>query len=265
MIIKKKIYFDHDQNLMKDEGDINKARDYFYKGKNKNLHKLLENRFSWINKFLSNDDKILELGSGANLLKDFIDTKIYTSDFNNNEFLDYKNVDACNTDFSDNTFDKVISSNLIHHIAYPIKHFNEVNRILKTGGLYIIQDINCSLVTQLIVMLMKHEGYDFNIDVWKDHEIHKDPNEGNNAIPNLIFDNKDVFNEKIGKFFDIIHHELDECLVFLNSGGISSKTFYVPLSYSFLKILKIIDKGLVKIGPKFFALGMQIVMRKKGE
>ena len=241
MIIKKKIYFEHDQNLMKDEGDIHKAREYFYKGKNKNLYKILENRFSWINKFLSNDEKILELGSGANLLKDFIDKKIYTSDFNNNEFLDYKNVDACNTNFSDNSFDKVISSNLIHHIAYPIKHFNEVNRILKTGGLYIIQDINCSLVTQLIVMLMKHEGYDFtknvcNSDIPVNNPI--DPWSANIASPNLIFDNFDRFNKQIGNKFEIKFKKYSEFILFLNSGGVIAKTFHIPLNNFFKQFSK---------------------------
>jgi SAM-dependent methyltransferase len=265
MIIKKKIYFEHDQNLMKNEGDIHKAREYFYKKKNKNLYKLLENRYSWINKFLSEDDKILELGSGANLLKDFIDKKIYTSDFNNNEFLDYKNVDACNTGFSDNSFDKVISSNLIHHIAYPVKHFNEINRILKSGGLYVIQDINCSLVTQMIVMLMKHEGYDFTKDVCNsDVPVNNpaDPWSANIAAPNLIFNNFDKFNEQINNKFEIKFKKYSEFILFLNSGGVIAKTFHIPLNNFLNNLVNQIDNLFVKF-PKIFAMQMSIVLEKK--
>ena len=265
MIIKKKIYFEHDQNLMKNEGYIHKAREYFYKKKNKNLYKLLENRYSWINKFLSEGDKILELGSVANLLKDFIDKKIYTSDFNNNEFLDYKNVDACNTGFSDNSFDRVISSNLIHHIAYPIKHFNEINRILKSGGLYVIQDINCSLVTQMIVMLMKHEGYDFTKDVCNsDVPVNNpaDPWSANIAAPNLIFDNFDKFNEQINNKFEIKFKKYSEFILFLNSGGVIAKTFHIPLNNFLNNLVNQIDNLFVKF-PKIFAMQMSIVLEKK--
>ena len=219
-----------------------------------------------MNNFIQNGEVGIEVGAGYAYSKYILKKNDYiTTDISNYEFLDYKNIDALDTKFDEQSFNYVIASNMIHHVSAPKKFFLEMHRILKKNGKLIIFEPNCSFILKLILNIMKHEGYDFNVDVWKDHENHKDPNEGNNAIPNLIFDNKDIFNEKIGKFFDIIHHELDECLVFLNSGGISSKTFYIPLSYNFLRILKTIDKGLVKIGPKFFALGMQIVMQKKGE
>ena len=54
----KKINFKHHQNLMEDEGDILKAREYFFKKKNKNLYCLLKNRFNWINNFVEKNDKI---------------------------------------------------------------------------------------------------------------------------------------------------------------------------------------------------------------
>ena len=42
----------------------------------------------------------------------------------------FKNIDAQNTKFENESFDYVIASNMIHH-AYPIKFFREMNRILK--------------------------------------------------------------------------------------------------------------------------------------
>ena len=165
MYFKKKAYFKHAENRMKHEGDILSARKYFFKNENKNLNFLLKNRFNWMNKFINKSDKIIELGSGASLLKEFINSKnLQTSDFTNFDFLDFKNIDATNTNFADEQFDKVISSNLIHHLAFPIKHFKEVLRILKPNGYYIIQEGNCSLLCQLMIILMKHEGYDFSSD-----------------------------------------------------------------------------------------------------
>ena len=264
MILKKKIYFKHSQNLMKSEGDIANARKYFFNNKNKNLYELLKNRFNWMNNFIFKNDNVLELGSGASLLKKFINNEIKTSDFNNNDFLDFKNIDACNTNFKDKTFDKVISSNLIHHIAYPIKHFEEVSRILKDDGIYIIQDINCSCATQLAVMLMKHEGFDFTKNIYEPLipvNNSEDPWSANIAVPNLIFDNFEKFNEKLNTDFEIIYKKNSEFLLFLNSGGVIAKTFYIPLNNFFLNLVKSFDNLLSKF-PKLFPMQMSIVLKK---
>ena len=112
-----------------------------------------------MNKFIEENDEGLEVGSGAGFAKYFIKNKNFKiSDFSNDEHLDYKNVDAQNTKFKDNTFDYVIASNMIHHVPYPIKFFKEMNRILKKNGKLIIFDAYCSVFLQLMMILMKHEG-----------------------------------------------------------------------------------------------------------
>ena len=127
MILKKKIYFKHSENLMKNEGDILSSRKYFFKKKNKNLYYLLKNRFYWMNNFINENDNILELGSGSALLKQFILNKNFkTSDLTNYDFIDYKNLDATDTNLQSESFSVIISSNLIHHVAYPLKLFEEV-------------------------------------------------------------------------------------------------------------------------------------------
>ena len=261
----KKINFKHNQNLMEDEGDILKAREYFFKKKNKNLYCLLKNRFDWINNFVEKNDKVIELGSGASFLKSFITkNEIETSDLTDYYFLDYKKIDACNTGFPDNTFDKVVSSNLIHHIAYPTIHFEEVYRILKPGGLYIIQDINCSLACQLVVMLMRHEGFDFTKDVTNKEipcNLPEDPWSANIAIPNLIFEDYEKFNKQLNFKFELIYKKHSEFLLFLNSGGVIAKTFHIPLNDFLNNIIKNIDKIFTKF-PKLFAMQSSIVLKK---
>ena len=56
MFLPDKIYFDHSQSKMRNEGDIVSAREYFFKKKNKNLYYLLKNRFSWMNNFIKEND-----------------------------------------------------------------------------------------------------------------------------------------------------------------------------------------------------------------
>ena len=85
---------------------------------------------------------------------------------------------------------------------------------------------------------------------------------GNIAVSHLIFDDKKKFDEKFIKKFRIIHQKFFECFIFLNSGGVTSKTFYLPMNYFFLNILNAFDNIITKLFPNFFAMGRQIVLQK---
>lgn len=263
--IKKRIYFEHDEGKMKNEGDVLSARKYFFNNKNKNLYHLLKNRFHWMNKFIDESDNILEIGSGAALLKDFINNKNFkTSDLSDYDFLDFKNIDAMNTGFRDEEFSKVISSNMIHHTAYPLKHLREMLRILKPGGYYIIQDVNCSILLQLLQITMKLEGFDFTVDLLDENKPCNDPLDlwsGNSALPNLIFDDFEKINKELDYKFKKIYSSYGECLSLMNSGGVTAKTFYIPLNDFFNKIVKNIDALLILM-PRIFALQQSIVIQK---
>ena len=108
------------------------AREAYYSNNSNNVKFLLSKRFGWMNKFIKESDHGIEVGSGAGFSKDFINCKNFkTTDLGNDEHLDYKNIDAQNTGFENESLDFVIASNMIHHIPYPIKFFKEINRILK--------------------------------------------------------------------------------------------------------------------------------------
>jgi SAM-dependent methyltransferase len=262
-----KIQFSPEKNRMKSVASTNLAIKIFNSLKSKNLKFLLKERFSWMNDFINEKDVGLEVGSGAGFAKFFIKNKnLKMSDLSDDAHLDFKNIDAQSTNFKDSSFDYVVASNMIHHIPYPVKFFNEMNRILKKNGKLIIFESYCSIVFQLVTILMKHEGYDFTLDVWDKKKPKSDENDawaGNIAVPHLIFDDKQKFNENLGRLFSIEFEELTECLIFLNSGGVTSKTFYIPMNTFFLNILKFIDKFLVKLFPKIFCMGRRIVLIKK--
>ena len=85
---------------------------------------------------------------------------------------------------------------------------------------------------------------------------------GNVAVPNLIFDNKKKFENHLGNDFKIEYEKLSECFIFLNSGGVTSKTKYIPMNKFFLKILNFIDDILIKLFPNIFCMGRKLVLRK---
>ena len=153
--IKQKIIFKHSENLMRHEGDVKGSIDHIKK--NKNLYFLLKERFNWMNNFIKENVVGVEVGAAAGFSKKFIKCKNFKiSDFSNYDHLDYKNIDAQRTGFLNEEFDFVISSNMIHHIPYPIKFFNEMHRILKKGGKLIIFDAHCSLLLQIVLILMRN-------------------------------------------------------------------------------------------------------------
>ena len=262
-----KIEFPTRDNRMQTIADTKTAREIYNSSKSQNIKFLLRKRFDWMNKYIKEDDVGIELGSGAGFSRDFIkNKKLKLTDMSNDGHLDYKNVDAQKTSFQNESFNYVIASNMIHHIPYPTKLFREVNRILKKGGKLIIFEAYSSVFFQLATVIMKHEGFDFTVNVWDEKNPKSDENDvwsGNIAVPNLIFDDKKKFNEKLGNYFSIEYEELTECLIFLNSGGVTSKTFCIPMNNFFLRILDLIDKFLVKLFPKIFCMGRRIVLVKK--
>ena len=265
--LKKIATFDPNSNRMKVIADVEKAIKEFKNKKNKNLDYLLKNRFSWMKKFINTEDKGLEVGAGAGFSKNYIKNKNFKiSDFAMHDHLDLKNLDAQNTKFDANSYDFVIAVNMLHHVPYPMKFLNEMFKILKPGGKLIIQEAHCSVVFQIITIIMRHEGFDFTKNVWDESSPATDEKDlwsGNSAIPYLLFDNNERFNSILGNKFEIKYKKLCECLLFLNSGGVTSKTFYIPFNFFILKIISYLDNFLSFLLPGIFALGYKIVLIKK--
>ena len=264
--IAKKVEFSSNENRMSSVANTQKARELYYSSKSLNVKFLLEKRFSWMNNFIKDEDIGIEVGSGAGFIRDFIKSKNFKlTGLGEDPHLDIKKIDAQNTGFKNESYDFVIASNMIHHIPYPIKFFKEMNRVLKKNGKLIIFESYCSIVFQLVTIIMKHEGFDFTVNVWDNNKASSDKDNawhGNIAVPHLIFDNKEKFNKNLGKFFKIEYEKFSECLTFLNSGGVTSKTKFIPMNRLFLNILYFIDKVLIKFFPNIFCMGRKIVLTK---
>ncbi len=262
----KKIKYSKNQNKMQDSGNIKKAIESYINGKNKNLRFVLKERFEWMNKYIEKDDIGLEVGAGASFSKEFIINKNFkTSDCANYQHIDYKNIDAHSTGFEDNSFDYVIASNMVHHLSFPLKFFKEMNRILKKDGKLIIYEPYASILLQLVEIIMRHEGFDWTKNVWNESITateEEDAWSGNIAIPHLLFDDSDKFKKKLGSYFKIEYDKILHELSFLNSGGVYSKTFYIPLNYFFLNLIDKIYYFLTKPFPKIFAIGRRIILKK---
>jgi len=255
-----------EENRMRNEGNVPEARKAFYAGANNNLIFLLNNRFDWMQRFI---DPVIsegvELGCGQGYGRDVLKAKSYLlTDYNNYDWLDVKMVDALDTPFDDEQFDFVIASNMIHHVPFPPTFFAEVHRILKPGGKLLVQDVNASLLMRVMLHMMRIEGYSYDVDVFDDSAAVNDPSDlwsGNNVVPNLLFDDARQFHARMPGF-KIVEQGFSETLVYLASGGVTAKTFFIPLPHLILSALKFIDKLLCKVAPQIVALQRHAVLEK---
>lgn len=259
-------YFpNHDENRMSSEGDVVAARDFFYKNTPNNLYFLLQERYDWMNLYISSSDReIYELGAGAGFSKTFIkNSNFKMTDVLDNPWIDMY-ADALKLPFPENSVDVLICSHMIHHLALPRDFFDQVHRVLKKGGLLLISDIETSgFMMRFLLRMMKHEGWSYDVDVFGQNVVNdpKDPWSANCAIPEMLFSDKEKFTKNFPGF-NIERNELTECIIFPISGGVIAKSPTINLPFFILKILRIIDKILIKLFPSFFAMGRRVVLRK---
>ena len=255
----------HSSNKLSSEGDCRSAREIFLKKKPKNLIYLLKKRYGWMNKYLSGKKTIYELGCGAGISKFFIkNKKLILTDVNKFEWVD-KYEDALNLSFENNSVDAFLCSHMIHHLSNPKEFLVRAINCLKPGGIIVISDVNLSFALKLILRITNHEGWSYKVNVFSGNSICNDPNDpwsGNNAVPKLLFEDKNKF-EFVFNNARIIHYQPSEFLIFLISGGVITKTKTIQLPIFILNFIDKLDKFLVSNFTNLFALGMEVVIEKK--
>lgn len=265
----KKLFFskpffpDHKENKMKDEGNLENSRRIFLKERFTNLDYLLQKRFKWMNNYIKPGMKVLEVGSGSGFSQLYINQPIILSDMVSKPWID-KVVDATRMNFKNASIDVIIASHTIHHFYNPAVFLRECSRVLKKKGVILVSETYTSLMMRLILNLMRHEGYSYEVNVFDYKTVcndKKDPWSANCAIPELLFDNEVKFNDFF-KNLKIEKQKFEEFLIFPLSGGVVSKIKMIEFPVSLLKIIDILDNVLVSIFPSIFALGKKVVIRK---
>ena len=173
------------------------ARAEFLSKRNNNLLFLLQNRYGWMNRFIRQDDTVVELGAGAGFSKKYVKNNFILTEISPHPWIDVC-MDAMNLPFGADTIDVVICDNVPHHLATPIKFLQDLHRCIKPGGYVPLFEPNPSFLLLLALRMMRHEGWSFEVDVFDPAVSVNDPADpwsGNNAISYLMFRNRSVFEK----------------------------------------------------------------------
>ena len=176
-------------------------------------------------------------------------------------------VDALDLPFDRESVDVFICSYMIHHLAYPTCFLKNLSHVLRPNGVILINEVYSSFLLKFLLFVMKHEGWSYDVDVFGKSSpcnIPDDPWSGNNAVPNLLWRDPKMFEDRI-KGLKIEYDRLCECTIFILSGGAISQMKTLNLPYPVLKGFKWLDHFLIKIFPQTFALGRRIILRKDGQ
>jgi SAM-dependent methyltransferase len=250
---------------MRNEGDVVRAREDYFGRRDGNLDALLRQRFGWMNRYLDARSVGADIGCGAGFSQFYLQAEqLWLTDYSDAPFLDLQFVDALRLPFRDGSLDFLVATNMIHHLPYPLRFFREAHRVLRPGGKLLLHDVHASLLMRAILRLMRHEGYSFAVDVFDETAVATDPKDpwsGNNAITRMLFADHSKFLAA-APGWKILRDEHCECLLFLNSGGVTAKTAYLPLPKSLLALVKQVDRMLCAMAPDLFALGRAIALEK---
>jgi SAM-dependent methyltransferase len=245
------------------QGDLRDIRQRFIASRFRNLDHLLRSRYAWMNDWVKPGWRIAEFGTGAGFTRLYLSQPVILTDVFANPWLDAA-MDAVQTAFASQSLDAIIISNALHHFSAPARFLIEAERVLKPGGVILINEAYASLMLRLILRATQHEGYSYDVDVFDCDAIANDPKDpwsGNNAISNLMFGAKDAFRRRFGQL-EIALDQPCECLSFLASGGVTSRTAVPELPAPVLAWIAALDRLLVKAAPDLFALSRRTVLKK---
>jgi SAM-dependent methyltransferase len=182
--------------------------------------------------------RTLELGGGSGNLKEFL-PEAMTSDVVFAPWLDAV-MDAHALPFKEESLDNVVVFDVLHHLAAPMSFFQELQRVLKPEGRAVMMEPYVSWLSFPVYRFLHAEGLTWGIDPFQGAATErKEPFEGNQAIPTLIFSKHRERFIRSFPYLKIAHEAKMDILIYPLSGGFHNPSFCPKFCGEFLSWARI--------------------------
>jgi SAM-dependent methyltransferase len=201
-------------------------------------------------------EPVLELGSGAGFMNDFIPGLITS------EVFVCPNIavvlDAMNLPFADNSLRAVVMTDVLHHIPDVRRFFNEATRCVRAGGAIIMIEPWVTSWSRLIYSRFHHEPFEPQARQW-DFPTTGPLSGANGALPWILFvRDREPFGHDFPEW-EIKSIKPMMPFRYLVSGGFSMRSLVPNWSFGVWHFLE----KLLAPGMDFWAMFARIVLVKK--
>jgi SAM-dependent methyltransferase len=181
------------------------------------------------------EGQVLELGSGAGFLRDYIPGLITSEVFATPGVSVV--LDAHALPFAENSLRAIVMTNVLHHLACPRRFFTEAARCIKTGGAVIMIEPWVTPWSKLVYTKLHHEPFDPHAPDWGFPE--SGPLSGaNGALPWILFVRDRPQFEREFPMWRLQTIRAIMPFRYLLSGGVSLRSLMPGLTFGFWRWLE---------------------------
>lgn len=199
---------------------------------------------------------VLELGSGAGWMKEFIPDLI-TSEIINIQNVDLI-LDGTNLPFSANTLKGIVMIDVLHHIPDAASFFSHAAACIKPGGVIIMLEPWLTSWSRFVYRHLHHEPFEPEAQDWK-LSTGGPLSKANSALPWIIFERDRKKFKKDFSQFQVKEIKPNFPFCYMLSGGVSLKSM-IP-GYMYTAVRKI--ENLAPRWMNTFAMFAKIIIERK--
>jgi SAM-dependent methyltransferase len=201
------------------------------------------------------EEPVLELGSGAGFLEDYVPGLITSEIF----YCDRLSavLDGHCLPFADASLRAIVMTDVLHHLSAARRFFREAARCVRSGGAVIMIEPWSTPWSRFIYTRLHHEPFQTDVKEWEFPS--SGPLSGaNGALPWIIFERDRTQFEREFPEWSIQDIELLTPFRYLLSGGVSMRSLMPAWSFG---VWRLLERGLSPWLPQL-AMFAQITLRR---